>query len=308
MGHSVQVTVVIPSFNAGTMLREALRSVSAQDIPVETLVIDDGSTEPVDASDLKDALPQLTVIRQTNTGAGGARNNGIVRSSAPYIAFLDADDSWRPSFLTRQLAVLQQFPGAAGVLAKSRLSREAPSVAFASPLHFRELFLTLRGGRSASGWVFRRQPLLDAGLFDTEYRRMQDIELLLRMTGMGYTILKTEDPLYDYRPSAARGHRYGEVHLDSLERFAMQYAESPPSWVTDQLSSDDVALGAALMHLRACSMALVLNQPARAKRHAIEASAHDARLPLKRRAQRMTARRAPRLSGHLLHFARPWNR
>ncbi|MGE0447363.1 MAG: glycosyltransferase family 2 protein, partial [Vicinamibacterales bacterium] len=92
-----RLAVVIPVFRAG-FLGEALDSVFAQTCRAdEVIVVDDGSP---DRGPLGDAVGRwgrrLRVIAQVNTGAGAARNRGILASDADLIAFLDADDRWVP--------------------------------------------------------------------------------------------------------------------------------------------------------------------------------------------------------------------
>jgi glycosyltransferase involved in cell wall biosynthesis len=98
------VSVVIPCYNAASFLREALESALAQTHPPdEVIVVDDGSTD--NSADIAGAfgLP-VRVIRQANQGESVARNRGIEEARSEWVAFLDADDVWRPTKLERQLA------------------------------------------------------------------------------------------------------------------------------------------------------------------------------------------------------------
>lgn len=106
------VSVVIPSFNMGRFIGQALESVVAQTFPDwQAIVVDDGSTD--DSYEIACAFaarePRIKVLRQKNSGsAGSPRNRGIEASSAPYIAFLDPDDYWSPKKLEAQLAALDR--------------------------------------------------------------------------------------------------------------------------------------------------------------------------------------------------------
>jgi glycosyltransferase involved in cell wall biosynthesis len=92
------VTVVIPTYNRPEALRRAVASALAQKrVTCEVIVVDDGSTPPVTKDDLPD---EVRIVR--NEGVGGvaaARNLGVERAQAPWVAFLDDDDWWAPEHL-----------------------------------------------------------------------------------------------------------------------------------------------------------------------------------------------------------------
>jgi len=100
---SEAVSVVIPCYNAAAFLGEALDSVFAQThAPAEVIVVDDGSTDQ-SAAIAESYGPPLRLIRQENQKEGKTRNRGIDESRGAWIAFLDADDVWRPNKLEKQL-------------------------------------------------------------------------------------------------------------------------------------------------------------------------------------------------------------
>jgi glycosyltransferase involved in cell wall biosynthesis len=106
------VTVVIPAFNAAHTIGRALESVRRQSYPrVQTIVVDDGSVDETAAMIAADAAPDLRIVRlPRNVGAAAARNAGIAEANGEFVAFLDADDEWRPSKLTRQVALIVDRP------------------------------------------------------------------------------------------------------------------------------------------------------------------------------------------------------
>ena len=107
------VSVIIPTYNRGHLVGEAIQSVLNQDIrdcSLEIIVVDDGSvdnTREVVAQFGKD----VRYIYQDNQGAGAARNRGLEVASGEWLAFLDSDDLWLPDKLSLQFKVLQHFPG-----------------------------------------------------------------------------------------------------------------------------------------------------------------------------------------------------
>ncbi|MCE7963653.1 MAG: glycosyltransferase [Acidobacteria bacterium ACB1] len=99
-----KTSVVIPKYNYGRFIGEALRSVFAQTLsPVEVIVVDDGSTDET-AEAVAEFGERVRYILQENAGVCAARNRGVAESSGDLIAFLDADDIWEPTKLEKQAA------------------------------------------------------------------------------------------------------------------------------------------------------------------------------------------------------------
>ena len=112
MTQSCDVSVVIPCFNHGEFLREAV--VSVTDIKrddVELIVVDDGSTDDRTCAEM-DALVArgILVIRQENKKLAAARNAAILASKGEYILPLDADDRLRPGWIDRGIRILDSDP------------------------------------------------------------------------------------------------------------------------------------------------------------------------------------------------------
>ncbi len=105
------ISVIIPLYNKGKFIARALDSVFAQTYQdFELIVVDDGSTDEGPDIVRKYDDPRLRLIQQANSGPGAARNKGIKESTAPYVAFLDADDEWLPGFLAGYLDGLKNNP------------------------------------------------------------------------------------------------------------------------------------------------------------------------------------------------------
>ena len=99
------VSVVTASYNMGGYIAETLDALLGQDYPhVESIVVDDGSTD--DTARVLERYagdPRVRVVRQANAGQTVAKNHGIREARGEFIAFCDADDTWRPDKLSRQL-------------------------------------------------------------------------------------------------------------------------------------------------------------------------------------------------------------
>lgn len=105
------IDVIIPAYNNGKYLIDAINSVLIQnDFVHKILVIDDGSTDNSKKiiTSLKLLHPKIQYYYQENKGLSAARNAGIKMSTAKYLAFLDADDIWLPNKLKKQLYIFSQ--------------------------------------------------------------------------------------------------------------------------------------------------------------------------------------------------------
>ena len=113
--------VVIPLYNKERFIYRAVASVLGQTVEdLRVTVIDDGSTDGGRAILEQIGDPRLRVVGQANAGPGRARNHGLALASAPYVAFLDADDHWRPNLVEAGLGALEQHSESAAYLANWR--------------------------------------------------------------------------------------------------------------------------------------------------------------------------------------------
>jgi glycosyltransferase involved in cell wall biosynthesis len=105
------VDVVIPVFNGQETIQSALASVLEQEgnYVNKIIVVDDGSTDDTSQFVQNLASPMIELIRTSNLGVANARNLGIEKSTAEWIAFLDADDVWMPNKLVEQLRMAQEY-------------------------------------------------------------------------------------------------------------------------------------------------------------------------------------------------------
>lgn len=191
------VSVVIPTFNRATLLDDAIKSVSAQNTEhVEIIVVDDGSTDNT-RSVLARYGNHVQYHYQQNQGPAAARNAGIERAKGEYIAFLDSDDVWCPSFLSTVLPCFEADPGLGAVVADSEMwsstgetvtSRFAQrGVVFPSgtPIPFADVAPVWLNSSlfSTCCLVIRRSAIarLMPGPFDTTLRSYEDWDFELRM-------------------------------------------------------------------------------------------------------------------------------
>ena len=108
--HEFRFSVIIPAYNCGRFLAEALESVLAQTLPAhEVIVVDDGSTDDTPAVAARFG-ERILYHRQSNRGVSAARNVGIDRATGDWLAFLDADDVWEREKLEEVAPVCRSEP------------------------------------------------------------------------------------------------------------------------------------------------------------------------------------------------------
>src|SRR5713101_7619017 len=108
----MDITVVIPCYNYGEYISDAIKSILAQTYPVrEIIVVDDGSTDDT-SNQLSRFGKSVKHLYQPHRGPSSARNTGIQAAKYPWIAFVDADDWWLPRKIERQVEALTRHPTA----------------------------------------------------------------------------------------------------------------------------------------------------------------------------------------------------
>lgn len=102
----MDVSVVVPAYNAQETIRRCVESILGQeDVDLELIVVDDGSTDGTGAllDEMAAADSRLHVVHQKNRGRSAARNAGMDLARGTWIAFCDADDYYLPGALRHLL-------------------------------------------------------------------------------------------------------------------------------------------------------------------------------------------------------------
>lgn len=184
------VSVVIPAYNVAEFIGETLASIFAQTFTdYEVILVNDGSP---DATELERAIApwrdRLIYLVQENGGPSAARNTGIRNARGRYVALLDGDDVWLPSFLEEQISRLESDSSVGFVYADAMNFGDHPQSGLTSIDSFPstadvtfERLLRLECVVQTSGVVARRATLLDAGLFDSRFSFAEDYDLWLRV-------------------------------------------------------------------------------------------------------------------------------
>ncbi|MDP9023296.1 MAG: glycosyltransferase, partial [Actinomycetota bacterium] len=194
-----EVSVVIPCFNQGHFLDDAIRSVFEQTFTsFEVIVVDDGSTDP-DTHRLIDALdwPRLRVIRQDNHGLPAARNAGMASARARLVVPLDADDQITPGFVETLRDALLAEPQAAYAHCWARLFGDLDAVYASRPFNPYQQLLS----NGVVGCVLLRRAAWEAvGAYAQDMREgNEDWDLWLRLLSAGWDQVQVREPLFRYR-------------------------------------------------------------------------------------------------------------
>jgi glycosyltransferase involved in cell wall biosynthesis len=110
---NLEISVVIPTYNRGHLIRRAVESALRQTRPAfEVIVVDDGSTDATQEQ-MESFGSAVRYVRQTNAGASRARNRGVEEAKTEWIAFLDSDDLWLDTHLERMARAILATNGRA---------------------------------------------------------------------------------------------------------------------------------------------------------------------------------------------------
>lgn len=185
------VSVIIPAYKVARFIRETLDSVFAQSFTdYEVIVINDESPDtPELEAVLQDYGSKVVYLKQSNQGAGAARNYGLRVARGEYVAFLDGDDLWLPEFLMEQLRLIRSDQGYDMVYADSinfgeNWAPDAGTNMALNPSHGEVTFRKLLCGECnvfTSTVLARREPIIRIGCFDERFRNSQDFDLWLRL-------------------------------------------------------------------------------------------------------------------------------
>lgn len=231
-----QISVIIPTFNRGWILQEAIDSVLSQDcVDFELIIIDDGSTD--NTLDLLQSYSgRLKVLQQKNLGVSAARNLGIKNSCGKYIAFLDSDDLWLPKKLFMQLEFFACHREALICQTEEIWIRNGIRVnpgkkhkKISGAIFEQSLSLCLV---SPSAVMMDRRLFEEIGMFDENLPACEDYDLWLR-TSLKYPVFLLKKPLVIKRGG----------HADQLSKAAgldqYRIASLVKLIKSDQLTSDN---------------------------------------------------------------------
>ena len=219
--------MVVPCFNLGRYLEEAVESVLEQSFQdFEIIIVDDGSTDPHTQELLGQwRRPRTQLIRTANRGLSAARNIGVRRARGEYICPLDADDRLHPNWLERAVEALDRDRGITFV---SHWFRTFGEEEWEWTPERCDLVALLDRNAVAVSAVVRRDALLEAGLFDEEMKDgCEDWDFWISLVERGYRGVIIPRFLFHYRRrSDSMSWNMPERHLMLFRRLIEKHEAS----------------------------------------------------------------------------------
>ena len=204
------VSVIMPAFNVEPYIDAAINSVRRQTFTdLELVIVDDGSVDRTYdvARRHADADPRLRLVHQDNGGLSAARNTALRHATAPIIAMLDSDDLWTPTFLEKQVTILNSEPAVDVVTTNAWVlggkHDGEPARPYPDPRPTPDLVSILADELSVFVMsVFRRRVIDVIGNFDESLRTNEDYDFWVRAALAGFRFTRNDMPLGYYRQRA----------------------------------------------------------------------------------------------------------
>lgn len=224
-----RVSIVIPCYNGGAHLDDAVRSALAQTWQdIEIVVVDDGSTDLATIALLDTAAwPRTRILRQANAGPSAARNAAITAASGEFILPLDADDRIEPDYVEKAVQVLLARPEVGIVYCKA-LKFGADSGPWQLPA-FSERELAIDNVIFVTS-LFRRADWERVGGFNPALRHgVEDYDFWLKLVGSGRAVVQLDEPLFHYRvQQASRTTGFSANRAVMVETYARIFRDNQP--------------------------------------------------------------------------------
>lgn len=212
----MKYSVVIPLYNKQRYIKSTLQSVLAQTYTdYEVIVVDDGSTDVSLQEAERMQSDKIRVLHQENQGVAVARNTGIENAAGEYIAFLDADDKWNPSYLEEIDKIVQKYPQSDIFVSayevdlgngKKNLSEQLSAQDGCLPSYW----ATLSSKYDfvwTSATTIRKSALVQAGLFRPGEKIGQDLDMWARVARNNPKVAYTSSVCVTYNRQAESNAR-----------------------------------------------------------------------------------------------------
>lgn len=237
MSEMSTVSIIIPAYNQGTFLGEAIRSALRQTYQaIEVIVVNDGSTDRTEDVIKSFHDRRIRYLYQDNQGLPAARNTGIRSATGAYITFLDADDLFLPEKFELEVAEIESCPSVGfvfgqailmdhsghrlGLLSQAAILDDPMKMLLGNPIHVGSILV-------------RREWLDKVGYFDESLKACEDWDMWLRLVQAGCLMKGLAKPVSLYRTHPAQMTRGAErmrtAMLAVLDKVFNQ-PDLPESW------------------------------------------------------------------------------
>lgn len=214
------VSFIIPCYNQGQLLLETLLSVQKQEyVPIEVIVVNDGSTD-ANTLDVLSSLPEsIRVIHIENSGPSVARNIAVAASSGRYIVPLDGDDLILPETLQIAIPVLEQNSSLAVVYGNNELFGERSEVKVQAPFNSTQIFMY---NTIAFCSVIRKSAYEAVGGLDEwmSKKGLEDWEFWIRLFSHGWKFQYINQTFFKIRvQQSSRTYQVANKNLTELKDY-----------------------------------------------------------------------------------------
>lgn len=220
-------SVVIPLYNKASYIVDTVNSVLAQTYQdFEIVVVDDGSVDDGVARLESIKNDRVRLIKQDNQGVSVARNTGVWNANGEYIAFLDADDSWNPDYLSEIVKIIKNYPQADIFVTGYNVLMADGKINFSNPEATGKYgtvsyWESLKQGYDfvwTSATVIRRSAIIAAGGFKPGERIGQDLDMWARVAHENKIVAYSEKRCVNYNRNAENNARL-RVRIANAEAF-----------------------------------------------------------------------------------------
>lgn len=232
------ISVIIPAYNCENTIREAIDSALQQDVLLEILVIDDGSTDGLD--DVMQEYMQDGRVRylknEKNMGPSATRNRGVQEAIGEYIAFLDSDDYWAQDKLIRQFELLKNTDMVLCSTGRELITHEGQPAGRVIPVKERITYEDMlhQNWINNSSVLVRRNVLLEFPMEADDAH--EDYLLWLKVLRKYGTVCAINEPLLKYRMSknSKSGSKFKSAIMTykTYRRLGMNHWQAMKSFVS----------------------------------------------------------------------------
>lgn len=199
----LQLSIIIPAYNAEAWITRCLDSCLAQDVSkdlYEIIVVNDGSIDHTDliAREYSIKYPNIIVLTKENGGLSSARNAGLGISKGEYVFFLDSDDWISPSSLYKIVASAKEKPDVISIGYKLVYTDGHFDTILPKKTASREILMSMNYPMGAPFWILSKSFIDKNYLSFVEGIFHEDNEFTPRMLYLAKTIRTIDYPIYNY--------------------------------------------------------------------------------------------------------------
>ena len=224
----VSLSIIIPCFNHGKFIMDAISSVEeCQEKVYEIIIVNDGSTDPYTCEVMEQLKKKgYFVVEQENLGLSAARNTRIKLAKGQYILPLDSDNKIRPNYIFKGIEILDKLPEVGVVYGDAEYFGDKSGLWKVPEFDLRLLLL---GNYIDACAVFRKSVWEDCGYYDTEMPKIgyEDWNFWLDAAKNGWKFYHIPEVLFDYRVRA--GSMVTNCNIPENQRLLIQYVANKHS-------------------------------------------------------------------------------